>query len=84
MRECPKTDRYIYAAYYCSQAVMQLGGETWEEIYPSIVDAFLENQNSDGTWPVEIKHPWTGAGYSTSMAILSLTPPQQLLPIYQR
>ena len=78
------SDRYIYSAYYCSQAAMQLGGETWTTIYPSIVDAFLENQKADGTWPVEKNHPWTGAIYSTSMAILSLTPPQQLLPIYQR
>ena len=79
-----KSDRYIYAAYYCSQAAMQLGGETWGTVYPSIVDAFLENQKSDGTWPLEKMHLWTGPAYSTSMAILSLTPPQQLLPIYQR
>ena len=79
-----KTDRYIYAAYYCSQAAMQLGGETWSEIYPSIVDAFLASQQPDGSWPLEKKEARTGPGYSTSMAILALTPPQQLLPIYQR
>ena len=44
-----------------------------------------ENQNADGSWDVEANQDQDlGFTYSTSLAILALTPPYQLLPIYQR
>jgi len=78
-------DRFFYGAYYCSQAAAQLGGRYWEGIYPHIADALLRGQLSDGSWPPEK----TGDGafgntYTSAMAVLSLTPPYQLLPVYQR
>ena len=77
-------DRYFYSCYYCSQAAMQLGGETWAVLYPSIARALTKNQRNDGSWEAEHYTPWTGPVYSTSMSVLALTPPYQLLPIYQR
>jgi hypothetical protein len=46
----------------------------------------LECQQPSGEWPPE---PYGsdrifGNSYTTAMAVLSLTPPLQLLPVYQR
>lgn len=77
-------DRYFYSSYYCSQAALQLGGETWAVIYPSISRTLVKHQRPQGNWPTEQRDAWTGNVYSTTMALLALTPPYQLLPIYQR
>lgn len=81
-----RDDRFLYSVYYCSQAMAQLGGRYWERFFPKIVELLLENQAQDGSWPSE---PNSGDGifgnaYSTALAVLSLTPPYQLLPVYQR
>jgi hypothetical protein len=78
------TDRYFYSAYYCSQAAFQLGGRYWEEFYPPLANVLLAHQRSDGGWDAEAQDPEFGAAYSTALAVLCLTPPYQLLPIYQR
>jgi len=88
-------DRFFYGAYYCSQAMAQLGGHYWEEFFPSLVDAMLSGQKANGSWPPEVdRHGAGGTGedseaifgnvYSSALAVLSLTPPYQLLPVYQR
>jgi hypothetical protein len=82
----PWQDGYFYlATYYSSHAMSQVGGETWEQIFPQIAHNLLEEQRETGEWPtgsgVEAK---LGSAYSTSLAILALTPAYQLLPIYQR
>jgi hypothetical protein len=79
-------DRYFYSAYYCSQAAMQLGGRYWAGIYPPLVRTMLGAQLADGSWPVETTSGDAifGKLYTTSLAILSLTPPYQLLPVYQK
>ncbi len=79
-------DRFFYSAYYCSQAMAQLGGRYWKQFFPSLVNVLLQNQQSSGEWPAE---PYGsdrsfGNTYTTAMAVLSLTPPLQLLPVYQR
>lgn len=79
-------DRYFYSAYYCSQAMAQLGGTYWERFYPSLVRSLLSAQESNGSWPPE---PAAGDAVfgnvlTTALAVLSLTPPYQLLPVYQR
>jgi len=79
-------DRFFYSAYYCSQAAAQLGGRYWEGIYPPLVASLLKCQASDGSWPEE---PGRGDGvfggvYTSALSVLALTPPYQLLPIYQR
>jgi len=79
-------DRFFYSSYYCSQAMAQLGGRHWKQFFPNFVTVLLRAQQSSGEWPPE---PY-GAGqmfgnvYTTAMAVLALTPPLQLLPLYQR
>jgi len=79
-------DRFFYSAYYCSQATAQLGGRYWERFFPSLVDSLLSSQRPDGSWPEEpgAEDRLFGNLLTTSLAVLSLTPPYQLLPVYQR
>jgi hypothetical protein len=87
----PNRDRFFYGAYYCSQAMAQLGGHYWEQFFPSLVNVLVNSQTAEGSWPPEVGgYSQTGGEaifgqvYSTSLAVLSLTPPYQLLPVYQR
>lgn len=84
-REYPK-DRYHYGVFNCSQAMYQLGGKYWREFFPRLVKTLLANQNRDGSWQAE-KHyedgPF-GQAYTTSLVVLALGAPNQLLPIFQR
>ena len=82
-------DRFFYGAYYCSQAMAQLGGRYWEQFFPPLADALVSGQAPDGSWPPEIYQGGPteaifGNVYTTALAVLSLTPPYQLLPVYQR
>ena len=80
-----REDRYYYAAYYCSQAMFQLGEEYWAQFYPGLLRTLVANQDRDGSWAREANQDGVlGLNYSTSLAILALTPPYQILPIYQR
>jgi hypothetical protein len=80
-----RKDQFFYGSFYCSQAMFQLGGEYWSEFYPVLLQTMLEYQRDDGSWEREYYQVAVlGHSYSTSLAILSLTPPYQLLPIYQR
>ncbi len=76
---------YHYGLHYSSQASYQLGGECWNNLYPRVVKVLLQYQRGDGSWPAEngIAAGY-GSAYSTALAVLSLTPPYQLLPIYQQ
>ena len=79
-------DRYHYSAFYCSQAMYQIGGQHWEKFYPEFTQVLLKNQNTDGSWDPEsrIHDRDIGNMYTTSLVVLALTPPYQMLPIYQR
>lgn len=79
-------DRYFYSAYYASQAMFQLGGDPWSNFYPPLLDVLAKNQRSDGSWDHELGSDTTryGNAYSSALAILALTPPYQILPIFQR
>ncbi len=79
-------DRYHYSAFYCSQAMFQLGGDYWFRFFPDLLDVLTENQRSDGSWEAESNGNDRKYGqlYSTALTVLTLTPPYQLLPIYQR
>jgi hypothetical protein len=79
-------DRYHYGAYYCSQAMFMLGGERWRKFYPPLAMTLIQNQSPQGHWQSENcnNDDVYGNGYTTALAILSLTPPYQMLPIYQR
>jgi hypothetical protein len=82
----PWQDGYYYlSSYYSSQATAQVGGETWNQIFPQIAGNLLSEQTPEGNWPIAGGSERNyGAAYSTSLAILALTPAYQLLPIYQR
>ncbi|MCA9238635.1 MAG: terpene cyclase/mutase family protein [Planctomycetales bacterium] len=79
-------DRYHYGLFNCSQAMYQLGGRHWEQFYPTAVRVLLANQRPDGSWPIDSNglDGKYGACYSTSLAVLTLAAPNQLLPIFQR
>ena len=78
-------DRYHYSAFYCSQATFQLGGEYWAKFYPRLTKTLVAHQRQDGSWdPESTKDTQYGNVYTTALTVLALTPPYQLLPIYQR
>jgi hypothetical protein len=87
-REYPAADKaghFYLASYYSSQAMAQVGGAPWDRVYPQIVEQLLKQQTATGAWSAGRGNETSfGATYSTSLAILALTPPYQLLPIYQR
>lgn len=79
------TDQYFYGAFYCSQAMFQLGGDEWKQFYTVLLDTLAENQRHDGAWEREmVEVGQLGLTYSTALGVLALTPLYQLLPIYQR
>lgn len=77
---------YHYGAYYCSQAMFQLGGDHWKRFFPPLSDTLITHQAADGGWEVERDNngDYFGRSYTTSLSVLALTPAYQLLPIYQR
>jgi len=78
-------DRFHYAAYYCAQAMFQIGGKRWWAFYQDIAAKLLEGQRRDGRWPSESgENAPVASAYSTSIALMTLTIPYQLLPVYQR
>ncbi|MEZ6088345.1 MAG: prenyltransferase/squalene oxidase repeat-containing protein [Pirellulaceae bacterium] len=82
----PWQNNYYYlATYYSSQAMAQVGGEAWEQIFPQIAAGLMKEQTDSGAWPPgSANERRYGSTYSTSLAILALTPAYGLLPIYQR
>ena len=82
----PWQDNYYYlASYYSSQAMAQVGGDTWDQIFPQIAAGMLAQQTDDGSWPAGgANEKRFGPVYSSSLAVLALTPAYGLLPIYQR
>lgn len=80
-----QTNYFYLASYYSSQAMAQVGGDMWNQIYPQIARNLMNEQTEDGSWPVGSGTERNfGSAYSTSLAVLALTPAYQLLPIYQR
>lgn len=78
-------DRWpYYTCYHCSQAASQVGGEIRRDVLRNIAEFLLEQQTPEGHWPAMGTSRAYGESYATSMAILSLTPAYQLLPIYQQ
>ncbi|QDT12924.1 prenyltransferase/squalene oxidase repeat-containing protein [Stieleria marina] len=82
----PWQNNYFYlATYYTSQAMAQVGGDAWNQMFPQIAANLISEQSDTGAWPAGVSNEQAyGETYSTSLAILALTPAYQLLPIYQR
>jgi hypothetical protein len=68
--------------YYATQAARQAGGDTWTAVFKATSARLLAAQSKDGSWPKLGQEP--GEAYATSMAVLALTVPYGLLPVYQR
>jgi len=77
-------DRFHYGVFHCTQAMYQLGGKHWKKFFPPVVETLLANQQDDGSWPPEKYDKRYGNCYSTSLCVLALSVPDQLLPIFQR
>jgi hypothetical protein len=84
-------DRYpYYSRYYAVQAAHQLDdagapqGSAWNAIAKPILDRLLSAQQDDGGWPASPNGEEPGRIYATSIALLTLTVPYQLLPVYQK
>jgi hypothetical protein len=74
-----------YGTYYATHAAFQLGGATWTDVSKITLDKLLKSQQPDGSWPdVAAESSGAGSTYTTSMALLTLSIPYRLLPIYQR
>ena len=77
---------YFYAIYYDSQALNQLGGKYWENVYPKLVDTLLALQQENGSFRFgggSGQESDAGDAYRTSMATLALCVPYRYLPLYQ-
>ena len=81
---------YYRQCYACAQAMAQMGGTHWKSFFPRIVKRFLEEQSVDGAWRLRVPprnrtgESGLGPAYNTALAVLTLTLPDQLLPIHQR
>lgn len=73
-----------YGCYYMTQASIQLGGRVWVKCMRQCYAYLIQKQDPTGYWMPDGTDASYGKAYSTSMAIIALTPPLQLLPIYQR
>ncbi len=73
-----------YTCYHSSQAANQIDGKTRRTVLTGIATFLMSRQRDDGRWPATQRVKQGGNVYATSMAILSLTPAYQILPIYQQ
>ncbi len=80
-------DRYHYSLFLCTQAAYQMGDDYWHQFCPATFRTLLASQNSNGSWePERTIHndDVYGSVYTTALVVLSLSAPNQLLPIFQR
>jgi hypothetical protein len=76
---------FFYEAYYCSQAMFQMGDESFLNYYPKLVPILLEHQDADGSWlSADGNDRSGGRAYCTAMGVLALAVEYRYLPIYQR
>src|SRR5690606_12097291 len=66
-----QTGYFYLASYYSSQAMAQVGGETWNRVFPQIARCLIEEQTKEGAWPLGTGTERNfGSTYSTSLAVL--------------
>jgi hypothetical protein len=87
LREHPITDatRFpYYTTYHSTQAAHRAGGETWTAIGRAAQERLLRAQLPSGAWPQGISPEEPGEVYATAMAVLTLSVPENALPLYHR
>ncbi len=70
----------FYTNFYGSQAMFQIGGESWAKYFPAIRERLLPQQSSDGSW----RGDDVGSTYRTAISTLILSMPYRYLPIFQK
>ena len=76
---------FFYEAYYCSQAMFQVGDKVDQGYRPQLVSILLEHQRQDGSWlSGDGNDQNAGTEYCTAMGVLALAVEYCYLPIYQR
>jgi hypothetical protein len=74
-----------YTLYYATQAAFQAGDPTWRDVSKIAFERLMKAQRPDGGWPDSgAESAGAGRSYTTSMALLTLSIPYRLLPVYQR
>ncbi len=80
-----------YTTYYVGQALYQVGGNRWKELYPKLRESIVASQvrapgrtDTDGKWPADHRVGGkAGELYMTSVACFILAMPNRYLPILQ-
>jgi hypothetical protein len=73
-----------YSAYYCVQAMYQVGGKYWEEWYPKVQKTILQHLKG-GKVGESIGGEISGGDVvGTGFAIIALSIPKGLMPLFQR
>ena len=76
---------FFYEAYYCSQAMYQVGEKAARGYQPKLTSILLEHQREDGSWlSGDGNDQNAGPEYCTAMGVLALAVEYGYLPIYQR
>ncbi|HEX3601321.1 MAG TPA: hypothetical protein VHU84_14310, partial [Lacipirellulaceae bacterium] len=79
-------DRYHYSLFNACQGMYQMGSPYWDKFFPPTVASLLAHQHPDGSWDAESlqrDRPF-GNSYTTALVVLSLSAPNQFLPVFQR
>jgi Prenyltransferase and squalene oxidase repeat len=76
---------FFYEAYYCSQAMFQIGEDAFDGYQKRLASILLEHQQQDGSWlSGDGNDQAAGRNYCTAMGVLALAVEYGYLPIYQR
>ena len=65
-------------------AANHAGGETWTAVSRGVQERLLRAQLPSGAWPQSTSPEEPGEVYATAMAVLTLSVPNRVLPLYQR
>jgi hypothetical protein len=70
--------------YHANQAAHRVGGETWNVVSRAAQQRLLRTQLPSGAWPQSTSPEEPGEIYATAMAVMTLSVPQRVLPLYQQ
>ena len=74
----------LYSAYCAVQAHLHAGEPAWSTRARPVLDALITTQAPDGGWsPRGAAGEEPGRSHATALAVLTLTVPYHLLPLYQ-
>jgi hypothetical protein len=77
-------EHFWYGHYYAIHAMHQVGGKEWAEWYERMSTKLIKLQGPAGDFSEPRDGHGAGPVYQTSIAVIMLSVPANLLPIYQR